>query len=81
MFRTKFRLAGFNGLIEDLVFYRNVSLYPYYIHIPEVTAQTVAFGYLLLWWECSATSPRCRLYPGSRLRKVPQPESRLRLIS
>src|SRR5690348_16912904 len=27
-------LGGFNGLIEDLIFYRNVSLYLYYIHIP-----------------------------------------------
>jgi hypothetical protein len=26
-------LGGFNGLIEDLIFYRNVSLYLYYIHI------------------------------------------------
>ena len=44
-------LAGFNGLIEDLIFYRNVSLYLYYIHIPEVLCQTVAFGYLLAWME------------------------------
>ena len=50
-------LAGFNGLIEDLVFYRNISLYLYYIHIPEVTAQTVLFGYLLLWWERAAVRP------------------------
>ena len=42
-------LAGFNGLIEDLIFYHNVSLYLYYIHIPEVAAQTLVFGYLLLW--------------------------------
>ena len=47
-------LAGFNGLIEDLIFYKNVSLYLYYIHIPEVLAQTVCFGYLLVWWERSS---------------------------
>lgn len=57
-------LAGFNGLIEDLVFYRNVSLYLYYIHIPEVTAQTLAFGYLLLWWERAAEHPAMQTLPG-----------------
>ena len=44
-------LAGFNGLIEDLIFYKNVSLYLYYIHIPEIAAQTLAFGYSLVWLE------------------------------
>jgi hypothetical protein len=44
-------LAGFNGLIEDLIFYNNVSLYLYYIHIPEIAAQTLAFGYSLVWLE------------------------------
>ena len=48
-------LAGFNGLIEDLIFYHNVSLYLYYIHIPEVLAQTLLFGYLLMWWEAAAS--------------------------
>jgi hypothetical protein len=47
-------LAGFNGLLENLIFYRNVSLYLYYIHIPEVLAQTLAFGYSLMWLERSA---------------------------
>jgi hypothetical protein len=47
-------LAGFNGLLEDLIFYRNVSLYLYYIHIPEILAQTLAFGYLLMLFERSA---------------------------
>src|SRR5579871_5400831 len=40
-------VAGFGGLIENLVFYRNASLYLYYIHIPELVVQTVAFGYLV----------------------------------
>lgn len=47
-------LAGFNGLIEDLVFYRNISLYLYYIHIPEVFGQTLLFGYSLVWLERAA---------------------------
>ena len=51
-------LAGFNGLIENLIFYRNVSLYLYYIHIPEITCQTVCFGYLFLWLERNAALPR-----------------------
>jgi hypothetical protein len=50
-------LAGFNGLIEDLVFYRNISLYLYYIHIPEITAQTLCFGYLLMWLDRDAGLP------------------------
>jgi hypothetical protein len=44
-------LGGFNGLIENLIFYRNVSLYLYYIHIPEIAAQTLCFGYLLMFLE------------------------------
>jgi hypothetical protein len=44
-------LGGFNGLIENLIFYENVSLYLYYIHIPEIAAQTLCFGYLLLFFE------------------------------
>jgi len=51
-------LAGFNGLIEDLVFYWNVSLYLYWIHIPEILAQTLAFGYGLLWLERMADQGR-----------------------
>ena len=47
-------LAGFNALIEDLIFNRNVSLYLYYIHIPEVLAQTLLFGYSLVWMERAA---------------------------
>jgi hypothetical protein len=47
-------LGGFSGLIEDLIFYRNVSLYLYYIHIPEIAAQTLCFGYLLMYFERSA---------------------------
>lgn len=47
-------LAGFNGLIEDLIFYKNVSLYLYCVHIPELLAQTLAFGYLLMKWERAA---------------------------
>ncbi len=47
-------LAGFNGLIENLIFYRNVSLYLYYVHIPEILAQTLAFGYFLVWLEKAA---------------------------
>jgi hypothetical protein len=47
-------LAGFNGLLENLIFYHNVSLYLYYIHIPEIAAQTLAFGYLLMFLERSA---------------------------
>ncbi|HVX65474.1 MAG TPA: hypothetical protein VHA11_02670 [Bryobacteraceae bacterium] len=50
-------LAGFNGLIENLIFYRNVSLYLYYVHIPEILAQTLAFGYLLVWWEHAVRHP------------------------
>jgi hypothetical protein len=50
-------LAGFNGLIENLIFYRNVSLYLYYVHIPEILAQTLLFGYLLMWWERAAGEP------------------------
>jgi hypothetical protein len=44
-------LAGFNGLIEDLVFYHNMSLYLYYIHIPEIFCQTLLFGYSWAWVE------------------------------
>ncbi len=51
-------LAGFNGLIENLIFYRNVSLYLYYIHIPEITCQTICFGYLLMWLEGIAARPQ-----------------------
>jgi hypothetical protein len=47
-------LAGFNGLMENLIFYRNVSLYLYYIHIPEILAQTLLFGYSLMWLEEAA---------------------------
>jgi hypothetical protein len=47
-------LAGFNGLIENLIFYRNVSLYLYYIHIPEILAQTLCFGYGLIHLESRA---------------------------
>ena len=47
-------LAGFNGLFENLIFYRNVSLYLYWVHIPEITAQTLAFGYLLMLLERQA---------------------------
>ena len=50
-------LAGFNGLLENLIFYRNVSLYLYYIHIPEISAQTLCFGYLLMALERSAGQP------------------------
>ncbi len=50
-------LAGFNGLLENLIFYRNVSLYLYYIHIPEIGAQTICFGYLLVALERSANGP------------------------
>jgi len=56
-------LAGFNGLIEDLIFYRNVSLYLYYIHIPEILGQTLLFGYLLLWWENAARRPELESLP------------------
>jgi hypothetical protein len=51
-------LAGFNGLIENLIFYHNVSLYLYYIHIPEILAQTLCFGYLLTWLETAAARPQ-----------------------
>lgn len=51
-------LAGFTGLSENLIFYHNASLYLHYIHIPEVTCQTLAFGYLLMWWEKAAARPR-----------------------
>jgi hypothetical protein len=47
-------LGGFSGLFEDLIFYRNVSLYLYYIHIPEIAAQTLCFGYLLMYLESNA---------------------------
>jgi hypothetical protein len=47
-------LAGFSGLIENLIFYRNVSLYLYYVHIPELLGQTLLFGYLLMGWEHAA---------------------------
>jgi hypothetical protein len=50
-------LAGFNGLIEDLVFYHNISLYLYYIHIPEVLGQTLLFGYSWTWLERAAAQP------------------------
>jgi hypothetical protein len=47
-------LGGFNGLIENLIFYHNVSLYLYYIHIPEIGAQTLCFGYFLMYLERAA---------------------------
>jgi hypothetical protein len=50
-------IGGFNGLIESLIFYRNVSLYLYYIHIPEILGQTLLFGYSLAWLERSAARP------------------------
>jgi hypothetical protein len=50
-------LAGFNGLIEDLVFYHNISLYLYYIHIPEILGQTLLFGYWWTWLERAAAQP------------------------
>ena len=56
-------LAGFNGLLEDLIFYRNVSLYLYYIHIPEVSAQTLAFGYGMMWLERSAANKGLQTLP------------------
>jgi hypothetical protein len=56
-------LAGFNGLLENLVFYRNASLYLYYIHIPEVLAQTLSFGYLLMMWERAASRPEPQPFP------------------
>lgn len=56
-------LAGFNGLIENLIFYRTVSLYLYYIHIPEILAQTLLFGYTLLWWERAAGRPAVETLP------------------
>ncbi|MDR3703416.1 MAG: hypothetical protein P4L56_27455 [Candidatus Sulfopaludibacter sp.] len=58
-------LAGFNGLIENLIFYRNVSLYLYYIHIPEILAQTLTFGYLLMWLETSAARPHLQTLAAS----------------
>jgi hypothetical protein len=54
-------LAGFNGLIENLIFYRNVSLYLYYIHIPEILAQTTLFGYSLMWLERAAAQDPVRI--------------------
>ena len=51
-------LGGFNGLIENLIFYHNVSLYLYYIHIPEILGQTLVFGYSLAWMERMASRPQ-----------------------
>ncbi len=59
-------LGGFNGLIENLIFYRNVSLYLYYIHIPEIACQTVCFGYLLMWLERSAERPALETLAAAR---------------
>lgn len=56
-------LAGFNGLIEDLIFYHNVSLYLYYIHIPEISAQTLLFGYSLMWLERTASQAELQPLP------------------
>jgi len=59
-------LAGFNGLLENLIFYRNVSLYLYYIHIPEISAQTLLFGYSLLWLERNAAASGLQPLPQLR---------------
>lgn len=56
-------LAGFNGLIENLIFYRNVSLYLYYVHIPEITVQTLLFGYSLVWLEKAAAQRGLQTLP------------------
>jgi hypothetical protein len=56
-------LAGFNGLIENLIFYRNVNLYLYYVHIPEITAQTLLFGYFLMWLETAAGQREIQTLP------------------
>ena len=49
--------------LEDLIFYRNVSLYLYSIHIPEILAQTLLFGYSLVWLEKAAAQRGLQTLP------------------
>lgn len=70
-------LAGFNGLIENLIFYHNVSLYLYYIHIPEILGQTLLFGYGLIWLERAAGQrERQTVGPGLELTSGDWPQFR-----
>ena len=64
-------LAGFNGLIENLIFYNNVSLYLYYVHIPEILAQTLLFGYSLMWLEKNAAYRGLQTLPSLSYPPVP----------
>ena len=66
-------LAGFNGLIEDLVFYHNMSLYLYYIHIPEVFCQTIFFGYSWVWLERRASE--AEIQPLGAITPVDRPDA------
>ena len=56
-------IAGINGLIEGLVFTTTVDLRLFFAHLPEVVLQTLAFGYLLLWWEKKVRARRAAAEP------------------
>lgn len=44
-------VAGISGQIEALVFTKTANLQVFTATLPEVIAQTLAFGYWLMWWE------------------------------
>jgi hypothetical protein len=44
-------IAGISGVIEDWVYSTIVHAGLFFAHLPEVVAQTLLYGYLLLAWE------------------------------
>ena len=44
-------VAGISGIIEAAVFSTFAHVNVFVATLPELVAQTLAFGYLVLWWE------------------------------
>jgi hypothetical protein len=44
-------VAGISGMLESVVFSVDPHLDVFLATLPEIIVQTLAFGYLLMWWE------------------------------
>jgi len=53
-------IAGISGVIEDWVYSTTFHLGLFLAHLPEITLQTLLYGYLLLAWERNAETRASR---------------------
>jgi hypothetical protein len=50
-------VAGISGILESVVFSVDPHLDVFFATLPEIIVQTLAFGYLLMWWERKVEAP------------------------